>query len=44
MSDTAVQEPQNWRRDVAMVLAFILVVCGMANNFPNVPGDRKSVV
>jgi len=38
MSDTAVQEPQNWRRNVAMVLAFILVVCGMANNFPNVPG------
>ncbi|MDA0238924.1 MAG: TRAP transporter fused permease subunit [Proteobacteria bacterium] len=38
MAETQEQQNNNWQRQLAMGLAFILVVMGMANNLPNIPG------
>ena len=37
MSDSQVDSPDFWQR-CALVLGFILVVMGLANNLPNIPG------
>ena len=37
MSDSQVDSTDFWQR-CALVLGFILVVMGMANNLPNIPG------
>ena len=37
MSDSQVESPDFWQRS-ALVLGFILVVMGLANNLPNIPG------
>ena len=37
MSDSQVERPDFWQRS-ALVLGFVLVVMGLANNLPNIPG------
>ena len=42
MSDTQLKAPDFWR-SCTLVLGFILVVMGMANNLPNIPGLTELV-
>ena len=43
MSDTNIPQQDDWMRRLAFVLAFILVVMGMVNNLPNIPGLLQTV-
>jgi TRAP-type uncharacterized transport system fused permease subunit len=38
MAESSTDTALDWRRRVAILLAFILVVMGMVNNLPNIPG------
>jgi TRAP transporter 4TM/12TM fusion protein len=38
MPETDTQDQSGWRRQLALGLAFLLVLMGMANNLPNIPG------
>ena len=42
MSDSQVERPDCWQR-FALVLGFVLVVMGLANNLPNIPGRIELV-
>jgi len=43
MSEIQVQEQDSWMRRLTYGLAFILVLMGMANNLPNIPGLLEAV-
>ena len=43
MSKIQLQEENGWRRQLALVLAFLLVILGMINNLPNIPGLLDAV-
>lgn len=43
MAGEDITQQPDWRRRLAVGLAFVLVVMGMANNLPNVPGLLEAV-
>ena len=43
MSEATVEAKDDWMGRLALALAFILVVTGMANNLPNIPGLLETV-
>ena len=43
MLETQEQEQNGWMRQLALGLAFLLVLMGMANNLPNIPGLLEAV-
>lgn len=43
MSETPAQKDHDWMGRLALGLAFILVLMGMANNLPNIPGFLEAV-
>jgi TRAP transporter 4TM/12TM fusion protein len=43
MPETDTQDQSGWRRQLALGLAFLLVLMGMANNLPNIPGLLDTV-
>jgi TRAP transporter 4TM/12TM fusion protein len=43
MPESDTQDQSGWRRQLALGLAFLLVLLGMANNLPNIPGLLDTV-
>jgi TRAP transporter 4TM/12TM fusion protein len=43
MSEIPVKQKDDWTRRLALGMAFILVLMGMANNLPNIPGLLEAV-
>jgi TRAP transporter 4TM/12TM fusion protein len=43
MAEANITKQQDWMQRLALILAFILVLMGMANNLPNIPGLLESV-
>ena len=43
MSEADITKQHDWMQRLALFLAFVLVMMGMANNLPNIPGLLESV-